>query len=236
MLLWCLAHGDCSLWPWPISVLSLPLSSRAWSALQSIAWDKLYSGMCVKNWLNWQCVLRWKGQPNDTVSMHFPYRWRFLSVQWLITLRLCVSCWEPALKEQGVLGRSLLILTLNQSTKKLISFSGMYCLWCESSGIYWPAVRNVVWKPYFKSPWEPPSNVYWYGNVEPQLFPRTMPQDLGEWAGGRSWGWCWSYAQCILSRGPSNLGIFPPFLREPTTFTSVFKLLELSLWHATVAS
>lgn len=29
---------------------------------------------------------------------------------------------------------------------------------------------------------------------------------------------------------------FSPFLREPTTFTSVFKLLELSLWHATVAS
>lgn len=36
--------------------------------------------------------------------------------QWLITRRLCVSCWEPDLKERGVLGRLLWKL---QSTKKL---------------------------------------------------------------------------------------------------------------------
>lgn len=45
---------------------------KAWSAMQSIAQDKPYPGMCVEKWLNWQSVLRWKGQPNDTVSMHFP--------------------------------------------------------------------------------------------------------------------------------------------------------------------
>lgn len=67
-----------------------------------------------------------KGQLNETVSTHFPEGWRSLSVQWLITLRLRVSCWEPALKELRVLGWSLLILTPNQSIEKLIGFSGMH--------------------------------------------------------------------------------------------------------------
>lgn len=42
--------------------------------------------------------------------------------------------------------------------------------------------------------------------------------------------------KCILSRDPRHLGIFSPFLREPTTSTCALKLPELSLWHTPIAS
>ena len=41
--------------------------------------------------------------------------------------------------------------------------------------------------------------------------------------------------KCILSRDPRHLGIFSPFLREPTTSTCALKLPELSLWHTPIA-